>query len=82
MTTETAPEKYIIIPYRKNKQRLVAAEMRPAQTAVSAERIAAAMAERFAGVAAYAITIDEESGDMMEPRLLAAFGEIPVEQDD
>lgn len=82
MTTETASEKYIIIPYHKNQQKLVAAEMRPAQSAVSAERIAAAMAERFAGVVAYAVTIDEESGDMMEPRLLASFGEVPVEQED
>lgn len=82
MTTETSSEKYIIIPYRKNQQKLVAAEMRPAQSAVSAERIAAAMAERFAGVVAYAVTIDEETGDMMEPRLLASFGEVPVEQED
>ena len=82
MTTETASEKYIIIPYRKNQQKLVAAEMRPAQSAVSAERIAAAMAGRFAGVVAYAVTIDEETGDMMEPRLLASFGEVPVEQED
>lgn len=35
------------------------------------------MAERFAGVAAYAVQVDEESGDMNAPRLLAQFGEVP-----
>jgi hypothetical protein len=34
------------------------------------------MAGRFAGVAAYAVEVDEETGDMTSPRLLAQFGEI------
>lgn len=75
-------EKYIIIPYRKNRRNLTAAEMRPAQSEESAKRIAGLMAERFAGVAAYAVTIDEETGDMNDPRLLASFGEVPAEQED
>jgi hypothetical protein len=50
--------------------------MRQASNPISAEKIASAMSERFAGVAAYAITVDEETGDMLSPRLLAQFGEI------
>ncbi|MGU3576772.1 hypothetical protein ACLBWZ_14645 [Brucellaceae bacterium C25G] len=82
MNSETSSEKYIIIPYRKDQKKLVAGEMRAAQSVVSAEKIAAAMAERFAGVVAYAVTVDEETGDMMEPRVIVSYGEIPVEQED
>ncbi len=81
-TLDQNAEKYIIIPYRKDRRGLVAAEMRPAQTAISAERIAGLMADRFAGVAAYAVTIDTETGEMNSPRLLATFGEVPAEEED
>ncbi|WP_454850260.1 hypothetical protein [Rhizobium binxianense] len=69
-------EKFIVLPYRKNRGNLVAGEMRQASNAVSAEKIAAAMAGRFAGVAAYAVQVDMETGDMSSPRLLARYGEI------
>jgi len=69
-------EKFIVLPYRKNRGNLVPGEMRQASNAVSAERIASAMASRFVGVAAYAVMVDEESGDMSSPRLLAKHGEI------
>ena len=69
-------EKFIVIPYRKNRGNLVPGEMRQASNPISAEKIASAMAERFVGVAAYAVTVDEETGDMTSPRLLARHGEI------
>ena len=69
-------EKFIVLPFRKNRGNLVPGEMRQASNAVSAERIAKAMASRFVGVAAYAVMVDEESGDMSSPRLLAKHGEI------
>lgn len=69
-------EKFIILPYRRVRGNLVPGEMRQASNAGSAEKIAGAMADRFAGVAAYAVEVDEESGDMTSPRLLAQFGEI------
>ncbi|MDQ0318935.1 hypothetical protein QO002_001073 [Pararhizobium capsulatum DSM 1112] len=70
-------EKYIVLPFRKTARGgLVAGEMRQASNPASAEKIAIAMASRFPGVAAYAVRIDEESGDMLEPRLLIKFGEI------
>ncbi len=71
-----ADEKYIIIPFKRAKKGALApGEMRQATTAVSAERIAGAMASRFIGVAAYAVKITED-GDMSEPRLLASHGEV------
>jgi hypothetical protein len=70
-------EKFIVIPYKKNRNNLVPGEMRQASNAVSAERISAAMAPRFVGVAAYAVQVDTETGDMTGPRLLASHGEVP-----
>jgi hypothetical protein len=49
--------------------------MRQASNAVSAEKIAAAMASRVVGVAAYAVMVDEETGDMASPRLISQHGE-------
>ena len=69
-------EKFIVLPYRKNRGNLVPGEMRQASNAVSAEKIATSMASRFVGVAAYAVMVDEETGDMSSPRLLARHGEI------
>jgi hypothetical protein len=34
------------------------------------------MADRFVGVAAYAVMVDEETGDMSAPRLLSKHGEV------
>lgn len=69
-------EKFIILPYRKGRGGLVPGEMRQASNAMSAEKIALSMSERFIGVAAYAVMVDEETGDMTAPRLLARHGEI------
>lgn len=69
-------EKYIILPYKKNRGNLVPGEMRQASNSASAEKIAGAMADRFIGVAAYAVMVDDETGDMTSPRLLAQYGEI------
>lgn len=69
-------EKFIILPYKKNRGNLVPGEMRQASNAVSAEKIASAMSDRFIGVAAYAVMVDDETGDMTAPRLLAKHGEI------
>lgn len=72
----SAAEKFIILPYRKNRGNLVAGEMRQASSIPSAEKIAASMASRFVGVAAYAVMVDEETGDMSSPRLLVKHGDI------
>lgn len=68
-------EKFIVLPFKKNRGNVVPGEMRQASNAVSAEKIATAMSARHIGVAAYSVQVDEESGDMSSPRLLIQFGE-------
>lgn len=69
-------EKFIVLPFKKNRGNIVLGEMRQASNSASADKIAAAMADRFVGVAAYAVMVDEESGEMGTPRLLSKHGEI------
>lgn len=79
---QTSSEKYIIMTYRKGKRQLIAGEMRPASSEASAMRIAETMSARFAGVMAYAVQVDIETGDMLNPRVLASFGEVPPPSED
>lgn len=72
----SAAEKIIVVQFKKNRVGIVPGDIRPASNAASAEKIAAAMAPRNVGVAAYAVTVDEESGDMANPRLLVSHGQI------
>lgn len=72
-----ASERHIIIPYRKTKGGMVPGEMRPASNPESARRIATAMAQRFAGVAAYTVQVDTETGDMTDPALIIKHGTVP-----
>lgn len=51
-------EKFIIMPYRKAKGKLSGAEMRPVSSEAGAIKIATSMAERYTGVAAYAMLVD------------------------
>jgi len=71
-----ASEKFIVLPFKKVRGGIAPGEMRLASNAASAEKIATAMSARHLGVAAYAVQVDEESGDMSAPRLLIQFGEI------
>lgn len=70
-------QKHIVIPYRRARAGLIAGEMRQASNADSAIRIAAAMAERFVGVAAYSVNVDTETGDMVSPAMIAKHGAVP-----
>ncbi|MBB4006468.1 hypothetical protein [Allorhizobium taibaishanense] len=69
-------EKIIVVQFKKNRAGVVPGDMRQASSVASAEKIAGSMAARCLGVAAYAVTIDEESGSMMNPRLLVSHGQI------
>ncbi len=69
-------EKIIVVQFKKGRGGIVPGEMRQASNAASAEKIASAMASRHIGVAAYAVTVDEESGSMTNPRLLVSHGQI------
>lgn len=68
-------EKFIVLPFKKIRGNIAPGEMRQASNSAAAERIAEAMSGRFVGVAAYAVMVDMESGDMSSPRLLCQFGE-------
>ncbi|MDW3683327.1 hypothetical protein RA280_16540 [Cupriavidus sp. CV2] len=77
--SDTRAIKYIIVPYRKGKSdTLLPGEIRQASSEVGAIRIASAMASSFAGVAAYEVLVDEETGEMNSPRILAQEGSIPA----
>ncbi|MFK0385012.1 hypothetical protein [Agrobacterium sp. NPDC090273] len=69
-------EKIIVVQFKKGRNGIVPGEKRLATSVASAEKIASGMASRNIGVAAYAVTVDEESGDMANPRLLVQHGEI------
>ncbi|MDO9415054.1 hypothetical protein [Pararhizobium sp.] len=69
-------EKFIVMTFKKVRGGIAPGEMRQASSPAAAEKIATAMAPRFCGVAAYAVQVDSESGDMSSPRILCQFGEI------
>lgn len=69
-------EKIIVVQFKKGRAGIMPGEMRSASNAASAEKMASAMASRHIGVAAYAVTVDEESGSMANPRLLVSHGQI------
>ncbi len=69
-------EKIIVVQFKNGRGGVVPGEMRQASNQASAEKIASAMAPRHVGVAAYAVTVDEESGSMANPRLLVSHGQI------
>lgn len=68
--------KFVVMPFRKAGKKLVGAEQREARNAASAERLAENMSTRFAGVAAYQMILDDETGEMSEARLLVRYGEV------
>lgn len=69
--------KFVVMPFKKVKgNKLVNSEQREARNAEAAERLAGNMSARFAGVAAYQMDIDEDTGEMSNARLLVRHGEI------
>ncbi|WP_234894471.1 hypothetical protein [Agrobacterium vitis] len=60
-------EKIIAVQFKKSRVGIVPGDMCQAPSVGSAEKMAGAMADRYIGVAAYAFTVDEESGGMMNP---------------
>lgn len=69
-------EKIIVVQFKQARGGIVPGDVRPASSPASAEKMASAMASRHVGVAAYAVTVDEESGSMANPRLLVSHGQI------
>ncbi|WP_251862800.1 hypothetical protein [Achromobacter sp. Marseille-Q4962] len=69
--------KYIVVPYRAVTHGVAPGEIRAASSEFGAVRIAESMASKFAGVAAYAVLVDTETGDMDAPRVLTQIGAVP-----
>ncbi len=71
--------RYIVVPFRKGSGGdLLPVEVRPAGTSVGAVRVAHSMRERHAGVAAYEVLLDPETGAMESPKVLFQHGRIPA----
>jgi hypothetical protein len=71
--------RFIVVPFRKGSGGdLLPVEVRPAGTSVGAVRVAHSMRERHAGVAAYEVLFDPETGAMESPKVLFQHGRIPV----
>ncbi len=67
--------KFIVVPFVGRKKGQVSiGEMRQSSSSAAAERLADNMAARFAGVAAYSVMVDKDSGDMTSPQLLRKHG--------
>ncbi len=69
--------KYVVLPFRFAKGRFFRGEARKASSEPEAITIAEAMAGRFDGVAAFEVHVDEETGEMHDPRELVVFGRVP-----
>ncbi|ABC91699.1 hypothetical conserved protein [Rhizobium etli CFN 42] len=69
-------EKFIVMPFKKVRGNIAPGEMRQASNSAAALRLAGAMAERLVGVAAYAVMVNMESGDISSPRVLCQYGEV------
>ncbi|MGR9578703.1 hypothetical protein [Pandoraea sputorum] len=71
--------RFIVIPFRKGSGGdLLPVVIRPAGTSVGAVRVAHSMRERHAGVAAYEVLLDPETGAMESPKVLFQHGRVPV----
>lgn len=67
--------KFVVLPFRRSRNRLVMGDMRQTSSVASADRMARSLAERLGGARAYEVQVEEESGEMQEPRLICAHGE-------
>ncbi|AJC22643.1 hypothetical protein [Pandoraea pulmonicola] len=71
--------RFIVVPFRKGKgDDLLPVEVRPASTSVGAVRVAHSMREHHAGVEAYEVLFDPETGAMEAPKVLFLHGRIPA----
>ncbi|MDN4573712.1 hypothetical protein DBB29_09000 [Pandoraea cepalis] len=74
--------RFIVIPFRKGSGGdLLPAEVRPTGTSVGAVRVARSMRERHAGVAAYEVLFDPETGGTESPKVLFQHSCVPALDD-
>ncbi|WP_331692541.1 hypothetical protein [Pandoraea sputorum] len=71
--------RFVVIPFRKGAGgNLLPIEVRPVSTSFGAVRVAHSMRERHAGVAAYEVQLDPETGAMDSPKVLFQHGRVPA----
>jgi len=71
--------RFIVATFRKGTgDALLPVETRPASTSAGAVRVAHSMRERHAGVAAYEVAFDPETGALESPKVLFQHGRIPA----
>lgn len=68
---------YVVVPYRMANGGLIAGQVRQASTNIGAINLAQAMADKAAGIAAYEVIIDTETGEMDAPCILWKCGDVP-----
>ncbi|QKK15623.1 hypothetical protein [Rhizobium indicum] len=66
--------KFIVVSFGMIAAAVAPQRTIPASTDTGALRIAAAIAPRWAGVAAYAVEVNDDTGLAAAPRLLKSFG--------
>lgn len=71
--------RFIVVPFRKGAgDELLPVEVRPASTSAGAVRVAHGMREQHAGVVAYKVVVDPDTGAMDSPKVLFQHGRIPT----
>lgn len=68
---------HVVQPFDQAKNGLKAGQVLQFKTADEAARRAGLMAEKHAGIIAYSMDVDEDSGDYGTPRVLFQSGEVP-----
>ena len=68
---------HIVQPFDRVRNGLKPGQVAQFKTADEAARRAALMAGKHAGVVAYSMDVDEESGDYGTPRVLFESGDVP-----
>ncbi len=68
---------HVVQPFDRVKSGLKPGQVSQFKTADEAARRAALMANKHAGVVAYSMDVDEESGDYGTPRVLFESGDVP-----
>lgn len=72
------PTHFIVQPFEKKGRKIVQGTPKQERSEASAIATAERLAERYAGVIAYAIDVEED--DVGEPRTLASHGTVPGEE--
>ena len=68
---------HVVQPFDQGKRGLVPGQVLQFKTADEATRRAGKLADKHAGIVAYSMDVDEESGDYGTPRVLFQSGDVP-----